>query len=427
MLRSTSSASGSGPQTFKAFVRTSGPVAAAATEALHRAIRLGDVRATRDWLDAGASPHVIYRLKEEDDDVPPVSALSAAAARADASGVLCTAALLAAGADPNVADEGLPSLPLFVACAHASHQTVALLLENGAAPDGSDSDGTTALSYLTENHNSEDEDVKDCLHELWLYGAPMRKLFQHSQSAGWEALTNELSSDVILPDLLALGCFPLPAKADLYTDVFEVAEDNAAGLCGQRSDSARKALLEAVEEASAPGGCPFARLRLLRSREFFAPGAAWWTQREDERDPRLCAVLVDRAARAALLRETAEAAETEAAARTVRVLQQWQFAAAAAAASPPAGDEDFSKRLRSHCRCGARGTSSVDRLAFAAAMCVAKWRELSEAVPPARAADAEAAARVAATLQQSESVQSEIRARWAAAAERQRPKQRGRR
>lgn len=255
------------------------------------------------------------------------------------------------------------------ACLNASHPTLALLLEHGAAPDATDHEGSTGLRFLAEYCSSGDPAaIVNCMHELWLHGAPMAlggpEGFSGDTAMG-TLLEDPILSVPLIAQLLAMGCCPLPAamrEGAFFTATSAAAAKHARSLSEDNTKLVR-AELETSLRAAAPGGCLFARLAVLRSREFFPPGARWWTMDADYRAPRFCNVLLERASRAALLlRETAEAGAVEAATRALLALQQWRTAAAAAA-------------------------PVANRLAYAAAMCVAKWHDIAGALSSARPAD----------------------------------------
>lgn len=357
--------------------------------------------------------------------------------------------------------------PLMAAAENFSARCFSLLLRRGAsaAPAAAAPGGRSALARLCENarlremaggpdefslplHIREDQVRRhlQCWEELLLQRGPAALEAADGEGRTPLALCGmqralHVPAQRVLPQgtghLLALrGCAAAPPprgsdsaeawappSAEEWTCAVEVAETILEALRTGPAKAAarmrRELAAETISVVSGGGegidgnGEPLAQLRVLLRRgkeEFAAPGEAWWGEDPAQRVPsRLAAVLLDRAARAPLLRECAERAETEAASRALRALQHWrQLQPCAAEADDTTSDAAL---LLGRERAKA---------AFAACVCVGKWGEIAEAAAAARREEAAAEAALSGAVAQFENRVEELRGQLVAAVGRSR-------
>lgn len=440
---------------------------------LRQALINGDAACFAMLLRAGASP-------EGASDSPRLMTPLAFAAHTGKAGF--ASLLLDCGAEVNRADPARGNITPLLAAAHGSgrgepHRTVALLLRRGADPHARLA-GRTVL-HLRATCPDRDDPSADCIQELVAFGADLGAATPTGETPlGIAAACPETAGAAAA--LLALGC-PLPASLappargseNAPGAALAAADDGAAddgaggefaapgaalpffgrsGLFARGRDVAEgiAAALRAGpvgptarlwgQLAAAAGGDPLRQVRLLAEPGAFAPGEAWWGETSAERrPPRYAALLLDRAARATVVRECAERALAEAAGRSVRALQQWQRSAGAGGGgpgrqehqqhspSPRHSQQQQQQQLASSSQPqwwqrlpiripllsggGDAGRRTAAKLTFAAAACVAKWSELRTLQQRARRDEEEAHAALSEALRRAEERALELRAR----------------
>lgn len=273
------------------------------------------------------------------------------------------------------------STPLMQAAAGGRAENVAALLRAGAAVGAVNAVGATALHAAASSDQELRADAAACCEALLLAGAspdaeddegdtPLAHAIEHGEGAA-------------APVLLAFGS---AVPEDAPAAVLREALPAAAALARRYLDALRApatlsdaaALVEARLEAAtadAGGESPFARLRALRSGAL--PWEHAWEHAPPQRQRRSRLTgAVDRVARAQALRACAEQAEAAAAERTIGVLRQ-------RGGAPP-------------------GSAERRRLTYAAAMCVAQWWDVKQALRQAEVEFALAEAGMSAARAQGE-------------------------
>lgn len=399
--------------------------------ALHEAAK-GKLKCLSLLLAAGASPGRFHGGR---------APLHAAALCREDEAAACASALLAAGAScrarVQTASYGVPqwegASPLHLSIAAKAYRAASALLAAGADPSATDARDRGPIHYMQRIYESPQAAAEAvvCLEDLAAHGADLA-----ARDSGMRTALDTVVHCLVLSEMdppLVSATLPVPAALlalggggrgpsrtaaqpeepipGLFAEALATAERYAAGLRvgfeGPRARLLRQlgagdsAAAKAAAAAAGAGHSAFARLRALRAGAH-PPGEAWWGEDAEARPPRFCAVLLDRAARAAVVRQTAETAAVEAAVRSVRALQQWQQGrASASSAAAPMGEEEG----------GGGGAKAQDRLAWAAAACIAKWWEIEEFAEASRAAEVRAGAAVAAALERTERIAGELRQR----------------
>lgn len=330
-----------------------------------------------------------------------------------------------------------------------NHRFILTLLAAGADANAADRWGRTAAHGWGEGDCKEERDgLTDSLQELLLWGYRIDAECDEGLTPS-EHLGDMFSNPNVPPAaLLAFGCpwprvgrAPEPSPliagravaiaARSFASFRSVSE--AAVLQGAAAALEQRLALAAA--ASAPSGGStgeegLSQLRLLLSGALPADGEAWWEQDKETRPMRYAAVLQERAVRAAVVQSCAERALAEASVRSLAALQHWQQEhgrrgdsgdATAGASSPsPAGGVQQSRRPRSSAAdAAANGSPPLaaprgDKLTWAAAMCIAKWASVGDALRQAKQAAAAQADALVAARDRAETTLAELQVRVAA-------------
>lgn len=430
----------------------------AAEVSSHDCVRLliqagADVHETSRSALAGTPLHVASVCNDRHEAVRTLLAAGASHAARDAAGAtplliatgtgshLCMTALLDGGAavDERFAPPAQPSvvvpLParctaLILASARCDLWAVSLLLQRGANPAALTESGRTSLSTLFDHlfvHSADNDSTGDSnprpsaldfIGEHVLYGASLDTI----DLSGRTLLIRSVESGFVDfgAALLALGSVCPPTPSDprqppqaMLAEALVLTEGLLGALRAGPAAAAARYRQRFFLVAAGGGADPLGQqLRRLRSGAF-APGEAWWDEDPAARAPRIAAVLLDRVARAELYRECAEKAEAQAAHRTILALEHWQRCCRADDAAP-AGAEDAEVEVKGT-HPPAEQQRGAQKAAFAAAVCVRKWREVAAEAEAAKRSEREALAGLADALQRAEERAAELLL-WAAQA-----------
>lgn len=343
---------------------TSSGGAAVRNTPLHFAAMGGSAPCVEALLRAGASCHEV--------NSGGYSPLHWAAGNATAD---CTLLLLAAGASPHLCSRR-GDTPLHMAARADSAANVTALLDH------------TGGAFGAETTTASGEAVPSPLQLAVLGGcaaAAAALLLRGAARAvapplGAESIGNPRNppaTEETAPLILFAGA-PMPEETRRRTGPDKAARRATGHLAKSvvsalRGTGAGAAALEAAVARQPPKpGDPLDRLRTLRSlRPPFAAAAAAAAEESTSDLYPFSRILLEHFAVAVATRVCAAQAETEAAVRTIGVLQQWLAASSGA-------------RGR-----GAGGGSNreLDMLTYAAARCVAKWADVKDALQAARRCD----------------------------------------
>lgn len=283
--------------------------------------------------------------------------------------------LLESGADVNRARRKDGSTALMAAAYYGREDNVESLLAAGANSAAADHRGRTAAhvvsAYMKEGG------AEACLEMLLCAGASPAAV-NADGATPLDVSISEGHGALAAPLLLAYGSPPpageggLAAVARALPAAIAVAWRQVEALQSASTLSDAAGLLREQLSVAAGTECPFARLRVLRTRGALPWEAAWKHAPAGQPLQRLrfCAE-VDRLAWAQAVLAATQQAEPVAAERSITVLQQLSGAP--------------------------RGSREREKLVYAAALCVAKWVDISqmalvEALQELRAAEAGLAA-----------------------------------